>query len=114
MGGQHNCNPSLNDVHNSSFSDWTDTPQAPDNCINRDLTDLKTVNTESHIQDQTSNNDTNSPDNPDLETTEIVHVGTKDDCSILIKIGDKNHKALWDSGAGKCEILWGRPHGEDF
>ena len=108
MGGQHNCNPSLNDVHNSSFSDWTDTPQAPDNCINRDLTDLKTVNrsTESHIQDQTSNNDTNSPDNPDLETTEIVHVGTKDDCSILIKIGDRNHKALWDSGAGKCVISY--------
>ena len=86
MGGQHNCNPSLIDVHNSSFSDCTDTPQALDNCINTDLTDLKTVNTESHIQDQTSNNDTYNPDNPDLETTEIVHVGTKDDCSILIKI----------------------------
>ena len=106
MGGQHNCNPSLNDIHSSSLSDCTDAPQALDNNINRDLTDPKTVNTESYIQDQTSNNDTNRPDSPNLETTEIVHVGTKDDCSILIKIGERNHKALWDSGAGKCVISY--------
>ena len=26
-------------------------------------------------------------DNSEFESTEIVHIGTKDDCSILIKIG---------------------------
>ena len=35
-----------------------------------------------------------------------MHVGTKHDCSILIKIGNRNHKALWDSGAGKCVISY--------
>ena len=53
------------------------------------------------MQDQISNTDT---DSPKLETAEIVHVGTKDDCSILIKIEERNHKALWDSAAGKCVI----------
>ena len=47
---------------------------------------------------------------PDIETqqwcTEIVHIGTKDDCSILVKIGERNHKTLWDSGAGKCVISY--------
>ena len=41
--------------------------------------------------------------NPDMTNqdwyTEIVHLGTKYDCSIMIKIGDKNYKTLWDSGA---------------
>ena len=36
--------------------------------------------------------------------TEIVKIGTKDDCSIIIKIGDRNYRTLWDSGAGKCVI----------
>ena len=102
LGGQHNCNPSLDDIHNSSFSNCTDTPQSFDNSINEDLTQAKTLNTESTIKDHKIMNDINP--NPNLETTEIVHVGTKDDCSILIKIGERNHKALWDSGAGKCVI----------
>ena len=34
--------------------------------------------------------------------TEIVKIGTKDDCSIIIKIGDRDYRTLWDSGAGKC------------
>ena len=36
--------------------------------------------------------------------TEIGKIGTKDDYSIIIKIGDRDHKTLWDSGAGKCVI----------
>ena len=38
--------------------------------------------------------------------TEIVHLGTKDDCSIMIKIGERLYKTLWDSGAGKCVISY--------
>ena len=38
--------------------------------------------------------------------TEIVHLGTKDDCSIMIKIGERFYKTLWDSGAGKCVISY--------
>ena len=36
--------------------------------------------------------------------TEIVKIGTKDDCSIIIKIGDRDYRTLWESGAGKCVI----------
>ena len=47
---------------------------------------------------------------PNIKTqqwcTEIVHIGTKDDCSILVKIGERNYKTLWDSGAGKCVISY--------
>ena len=38
--------------------------------------------------------------------TEIVHLGSKDDCSILVKIGERHFKTLWDSGAGKCVISY--------
>ena len=92
LGGQHNCNPSPNDVHNSSFSDCTDNLQPLDNSINSGLTNPKTVIIENNIQDHISNTDT---DSPKLETTEIVHVGTKDDCSILIKIGERNRVATF-------------------
>ena len=57
-----------------------------------------------NMQDQTSNIDNEDQDNSEFESTGIVHIGTKDDCSILIKIGERNYKALWDSGAGKCVI----------
>ena len=42
----------------------------------------------------------------EFESTDIVHIGTKDGCSILTKIGERNYKALWDSGAGKCVISY--------
>ena len=58
------------------------------------------------MQDQTSNIDNEDQDNSEFESTGIVHIGTKDDCSILIKIGERNYKALLDSGAGKCDISY--------
>ena len=79
------------------------TPRPLDNSINSGLTNPKTVIIENNMQDQIINTDT---DSPKLEIAEIVHVGTKDDCSILIKIGERNHKAHWDSGAGKCVISY--------
>ena len=41
-----------------------------------------------------------------LNPQELFHIGTKDDCSILIKIGERNYKAIWDSGAGRCVISY--------
>ena len=36
--------------------------------------------------------------------TEIVRIGTKEDCSTISKIGDRDYRTLHDSGAGKCFI----------
>ena len=98
MGGYNNSNPTFENVHNSSISDWTDFKQTIDN------SEPKTETID--IQDQTSIIDNGDQDKSELESTEIVHIGTKDDCSILIKIGERNYKALWDSGAGKCVISY--------
>ena len=40
------------------------------------------------------------------DDTEIVHLHRKsaDECALMIFIGNRHHKALWDSGAGKCVI----------
>ena len=40
------------------------------------------------------------------DDTEIVHVHRKstDECALMVFIGNKHHKALWDPGAGKCFI----------
>ena len=42
----------------------------------------------------------------DNSETKIVNIGknTKEDCSLYIHIGDRQHKSLWDPGAGKCVI----------
>ena len=42
----------------------------------------------------------------DNSETEIVSIGknTKEDCSLYIHIGDRQHKRLWDSGVGKCVL----------
>ena len=98
MGGYNNSNPTFENVHNSSISDCTDFKQTIDN------SEPKTETID--IQDQTSIIDNGDQDKSELESTEIVHIGTKDDCSILIKIGERNYKALWDSGAGKCVISY--------
>ena len=36
--------------------------------------------------------------------TEIVHLHRKsaDECTLMVLLGNRHHKALWDSGAGKC------------
>ena len=49
--------------------------------------------------DKTVNNTTN-------DDTEIVHLNRKstDECALMVLIGNRHHKALWDSGAGKCVI----------
>ena len=38
--------------------------------------------------------------------TEIVHIGrkTQNDCAVNISIGNREQRALWDSGAGRCVI----------
>ena len=62
--------------------------------------------------DHTTQIEGNYESSPNIETqqwcTEIVHIGTKDDCSILIKIGKKSYRTLWDSGAGKCVISYAK------
>ena len=38
------------------------------------------------------------------DETEIVHLHRKsaDECALMVLLGNRHHKALWDSGAGKC------------
>ena len=106
LGGQHNSDPTFDNVHNSSISDCTDIKQTIDNSDIGDPNASKTETIDDNMQDQTSNTDNEDQDNSEFESTEIVHIGTKDDCSILIKIGERNYKALWVSGAGKCVISY--------
>ena len=49
--------------------------------------------------DKTVNNTAN-------DDTKIVHLNRKsvDECPLMVLIGNRHHKALWDSGAGKCVI----------
>ena len=49
--------------------------------------------------DKTVNNTAN-------DDTKIVHLHRKsaDECTLMVLIGNRNHKALWDSDAGKCVI----------
>ena len=49
--------------------------------------------------DRTVNNTAN-------DDTEIVHLHRKsaDECALIVLLGHRHHKALWDSGAGKCVI----------
>ena len=97
LGGYNNSNPTFENVHNSSISDCTDFKHTTDN------SEPKTETID--IQDQTSIIDNGDPDKSELESTEIVHIGTKDDCSILIKIGERNYKALWTQVLEMCNFL---------
>ena len=89
LGGEYNSNPNINTPykgntniisHNQASSNCDDTSQIVNSNDHEDINKSRT------------------------ETTEIVNIGTKDDCSIMIKIGERSHKALWDSVAGKCVI----------
>ena len=95
MGGQHNSDLTFDNVHNSSISDYTDIKQTVDNSDIGDPNKSKTETIDDNMQDQTSNIDNENQDNSEFESTKIIHIGTKDDCSILIKIGERNGKALW-------------------
>ena len=59
--------------------------------------------------DKTVNNTAN-------DDTEIVHLHRKsaDECALMVLLGNRHHKALWDSGAGKCvmsfRLLPKHPH----
>ena len=106
MRGQHNSNPTFDNVHNSSISDCTDIKQTVDNSDIGDPNESKTETIDDNMQDQTSNIDNKDQNYSEFESTKIIHIGTKDDCSILIKIGERNYKTLWDSGAGKCVISY--------
>ena len=93
MGRQHNSTPTFDNVHNSSISDCTDIKQTVDNSDIGDPNESKAETIDDNRQDQTNNTDKDQ-DNSELEPTKIVHIGTKDDCSILVKIGERNYKAL--------------------
>ena len=45
--------------------------------------------------------------NSDNET-DIVHIGRKsqNECTVITSIGNRDQKALWDSGAGRCVISY--------
>ena len=45
-----------------------------------------------------------SGNNTANDDTEIVHLHRKsaDECALMVFMGNRHHKALWDSGAGKC------------
>ena len=39
------------------------------------------------------------------QTTDVVHISRKkNECSFLLKIGDRKQQALWDSDAGRCVL----------
>lgn len=63
----------------------------------------KNQNTIRHNSSQEIDN--NLKDDTHAET-EIVHLGkrSQDECSLFIQTGHRGHKALWDSGAGKCVL----------
>ena len=47
------------------------------------------------MNDNFGGTDNDTLDHQTIET-EIVKIGTKDDCSIIIKIGDRDYRTLWD------------------
>ena len=129
MGGLDNSHALFDNVHNDSISECTDTidngyvkletdpklidididpltppndtPATSDQTISSDLIGLFDNTTPKELDNEIDTNMTNQD-----WYTEIVHLGTKDDCSIMIKIGERNYKTLWDSGAGKCVISY--------
>ena len=80
LGGEYNSNPNFNTPYKGNI-DIISHNQAISNCDDTSQTvDI---------------NDHEDPNKSMTETTEIVNIGTKDDCSIMIKIGERSHKALW-------------------
>ena len=65
-----------------------------------DPNESKTETIDDNRQDQANNIDNRDQDNSEFESTKIVHIGTKDDCSILIKIGEKITKLFGIQGLG--------------
>ena len=47
-----------------------------------------------------------SVNNTANDGTEIVHLHriSAEECALMVLIGNRCHKTLWDSGAGKCAI----------
>ena len=58
--------------------------------------------------------DSSPTDNPQIssttlattpQTTDVVHISRKkNECSFLLKIGDRKQQVLWDSGAARCVL----------
>ena len=90
MRGQHNSNPTFDNVHNSSISHCTDIKQTVDNSDIGDPNESKTETIDDNMQDQTNSIDNKNQNYSEFESTKIIHIGTKDDCSIFIKIGERN------------------------
>ena len=42
------------------------------------------------------------------EDAEIVHINktSADECAVMVLIGNRNHKALWDTCAGRCVMSY--------
>ena len=65
----------------------------------------------SHFQEKDIRQTTSLAQNTDNSVeidaeTETVHIGRKshNECAVITIIGNRNQKALWDSGAGRCVI----------
>ena len=63
-------------------------------------------NSHAHINKQPVHNPPTVDNLNTYNETEIVHIGrkTQNDCAVNISIGNREQRALWDSGAGRCVI----------
>ena len=75
-------------------------PQISQTDVNKNVDDKVLSNTINEFVKNTVNVNVNS------DNTEIVHISRKsaDECALMVLIGNKNHKALWYSGAVKSVI----------
>ena len=55
--------------------------------------------------DSTVDKTVNNTSNDDTETVHL-HRKSADECALMVLVGNIHHKALWDSGAGKCVICF--------
>ena len=69
-----NSDPTFDNVHNSSISDCTDIKQTTDISDIGDPNESKTETIDDNMQDQTDNIDNEDQDNPEFESTEIIHI----------------------------------------
>ena len=83
------------------------TLRGPEHCLNENKQHVSQTVTDNNYDnfvldnpvDMTVNNTAN-------DVTEIVYLNRKstDECALMVLIGNRHHKAVWDSGAGKCVI----------
>ena len=67
-----NSNPTFDNLHNGSISDYTDIKQTVDNSDIGDPNESKTETIDDNMQDQTDNIDNEDQDNSEFESKEII------------------------------------------